>query len=658
MRNLRYKKIIVAVCLIASSTLVFQPKPANALGVDWVNAALQVVGHAIQDTLLGIDSTANTISTALQSVREVLNGIPIEYGPARKALSAAVTSCEVIGGDFMSAQKFSDLAGSGSSSDGSTAFDEQLYNDFLATHTIGSGGIPDLSGDNQPTPTPNTNNTVTPGEIPFPNTSIVDRPEMITSEETNSALDGLAGSLAEVGDQTKANLTLVLGQKLGLLKHRKTCYKILNQSLQAGSLIGSFNEQLKAAFRDTLEEIATKSAPVNSQINDLTKQQIAAKQDVFKAIAQSVALQTNEAKTTDTVEELKPKLTVGSVDKVKKATALRVYAVDAIKKNYDNDKNKQLIMTMLLDAEQAPDKESRDQALRSAQGLVQKDILTSCKQFYQLTDYTQEVFNDIPDLVDPSCSLDRVFDSYKAEFAKIVSDSTSSAEQELANGGGFLSTRDCVDTTEQEKQVSEIAGKNAYELAMAEYLRSTFETNGDMSNPAYIDAINKEKQAVANMHELPNSLDGGIKTSCGPIIDAGGIIKTNYENYINQWMTQGLQGSKSDNAPLQTQFAKTVVDTLFGKIVLNKKGSNNVFSELGRSVLSAVLTGVKSNSTTSVTGIAGGRIPIVGNVSSNAPAQAPPHSSPTVSGDVTTIPVIPYMSPRSSGDTGIRGGGF
>ncbi len=596
-------------------------------------------------------------------------------------MSAAVTSCEVVGGNFFAAQKFSDFG-----SDGNASNADELSHDVASDHDIVIGpdttshgsaagassgatsgqasGQGSDAGAGSHSETSSSTGSSTGGSEHSQDLATANNPRV------SAALEGLAGSLAEVGDQTKANLTLVLGQKLGLLKHRKTCYNILNKSLQAGSVLGSFNEQLKAAIRDTLEELATKSAPVNNQINDLTKQQIAAKQDVFRAIAQSVALQTNEAQTTATVDELKPKLTVGSYEKVKKATALRVYAVELIKKNYDNDKNRQLIMTMLLDAELAPNKEAKDQALRSAQSLVQKDILTNCKQFYEVTDYTQQAFNSVPDLVDPSCALDRVFDYYKAEFAKILDDATASADREMANGGGFLSTRDCVDKTVEEKQVSETTATHARELDIAQTARAFFEHSGDMANPAYIDAINKEKQAIADLNAVPEAVDGGIKPSCGPIVDAGGIIKTNYENYINQWMTQGLQGTKSDNAPLQAQFAKTIVDTLFGKITLNKKGSNSVFTEIGANFLNTVLTrglsgltgGSSSSSSSTGTQVHVGVDQISTTHSStsssthSSPSSATPAPNPGgVRGDSTNIPVVPYFSPRSSANFSIRG---
>lgn len=643
----KLQKFIIAVMIVSVSMFTFQPKPAQALfGFDFLNAAIQVVGHGIQGALLGVDGAANTFSAGLQSVRQVLDGLPIEYGPARKALSAATASCEVLGGNFFAAQTLVDIT-NGNTTPSSTV------TSIPASQTTSHESIHALP-------------TVTTGATP--------------ATTAPASLSDLASSLSEIGDQTKANLSLVIGQKLSLLKHRQTCYSILTSSIQSALLVGGWNEQLKQAFQDSLAEINGKVNPVNSQIGDLTKQQISAKQDIFKAIAASVAQQTNEANTEATVDDLKPKLTVGSYSKVTDAVSKQVYAAEAIKKNYDNDKPKQLIMTQLLDAEIAPDKAGKDQAIRSAQSLVEAQVRSNpvCKQAYENGDYTPEDIIQASSLViNPDCDFGKVFSSTQEEFNKLLADSKASAQNEVTTGGGFLSTRACVDVSDKQKQVAITTAQAAKNLQDAILTRVGLENAGQFgNNSAYIDAVNQEKNAIAAMNAVPSQVNGGINPSCGPITDAGGLIKTALDNYINQWMTQGLLGSNSTNQPLNAQFASTIVSKLFGGLLLNPKQAHNVFSEIGASFLNAILKGSLIN--TSTTGATNTQINVTpsqvsvhelphasttpssssstssSSTTPNGTVNTPLSTTPTVVlGASTDVPVSAYFSPRSS--SGILG---
>ena len=98
MNYFAWKKIITVVCLVVVSATVFQPRPAQALFPDWLNAAIQVIGHGIQGGLLAVDSAFNGVSAALDSVKAVMDGLPIQYGPVRQGLSITMASCDLLGG--------------------------------------------------------------------------------------------------------------------------------------------------------------------------------------------------------------------------------------------------------------------------------------------------------------------------------------------------------------------------------------------------------------------------------------------------------------------------------------------------------------------------------------------------------------------------------
>lgn len=603
----KFKKVLTIVLLSVSLSLAAPPKQADALfglSFDLLNAAVQAIGHGIQGALLGIDAAANTIQASLQTVREVLNGIPIQYGPARKVLSVAVTGCEVIGGDLFAAQSLTDLRNIGPT-------DSPLPTEAQRLLT---------------TPPPQLESHYS---SPYPNTRYG------LNDSVKNSLNDLS-SLVETGDATRPNTSLVLGRTLGLLKYKHTCFKIIKRSLDTAMVVGSWNEQLKQAFSETLQEINVKSTPVNSQMISINDQLKKAKQDLFKSLAWTVAHQVNESNTQKTVDDLKPKLTVGSYGKVNDALAKRVYAVEAIKKGYADDKEKQLIMTTFLDAEIAPEKTGKKQALRSARALVQAQLERTCPQnydFYSFNDWG--VFFKAYLSISPECYEIRMFNLYREEFNKLLAQAEESSRMESAAGAGFLSTRACKDMSTREKQVALSTAQAARDLQEAKAKRTQLEQARLIDESSYINAINDEKRAADAVRALPAALDGGITESCGKITDAGGFVKVMLENYIDQWLSNTMN---KDNPGGSAELAKVLGDKLFKGIVLNPSQSHNVLSETGSGFLNAIL-GFPGSSTR----VQSPEELLTGGLSAPVP---PARSSLGVLGVSTPVPMVDYFSPR------------
>lgn len=515
MRYNFFKKLTVTVVLVATMFTTFQPQPAQGFfGLfDWMNGMIQGIGHSIQGTLLGIDSSANTISAGLQSVDRILEGIPLEYGPVRMALSKASTLCDQSDGGF----------------------------------------VLDL-------------------------------------------VDDLASSVAGSGDQTKATSTIFIAKRLQLLEAKKLCYTALTELYQDAMTGGTFDEQIKQAFIDVLAEIEQRRIPINLQITELQQQQKTSIQDIFKAIALSVALDVNEQYTSKAINELKPKLALGSYGKTIEALTHQVYAVEYIKKNYEGDKSKQLIMSSLLDSELIPDGPGKAQAITTAKALIDARMkANNCPQNYEFYDWGNDpqYFQKAAQSLDPNCSSTVQMNAYNEELGGILSKSRASAQTEVSNGGGFQSTRTCSDVTAQETQIRTTAAEAArkYEAARAkvaemEKLKITGKT--------YVDGINEVNKAREEMNAVPKKVGGGVVVACGLISDPGGFVANQLNNYVNSWLKQSTD-IKDNNLPLFAQLAKTVSRKLFKGFILNPEQSHQVLSELGSGFVNATLTGAAAN---------------------------------------------------------------
>lgn len=637
MRFIRSKKFIVAIGIIVMGFGFFQqPKTSDAFFADWVNAAIQVIGHGIQGVLLGIDSVANTISASLQTVREIVNGLPIMYGPARQVLSGVTAGCDLLGGDLSALSTFSELTSSGDGTDDinfEELDDRLIIPDEYQTGSGGSGNG-DVAGDST---TVASNQTAAHETIHLP-----DRGTLATNNEK------LSTSLMTIGDQTKANLTLYITKKLGILKYRQVCYKTLQQSMQQSMLVASWNEQLKQAFVDTLVEIEPRMNSINSHVGSLEQQLNKAKQDIFKAIATSVAIDVNEQNTTDAIANVKPQLTVQNYEQLTDALAKQVNAPAMIKKNYDGDKNKQLIMTTLLNAEIAVDGVTKQQAMETFEGLVKAELYEKCYQSYQLDNWNDtEIFAKVSDVMSPECDVNKVMNSYKEEFKALMSLARESAAIEVNNGAGFLSTRTCVDTTDADKSKITLAAEAAQKYLSALQTQQNYENPHEQMHSNYVTAINDAKKAAAEAKAVASKVDGGIVEPCGSIIDAGSFSKTVMDNYVHEMIHQQVD-IKQENLPLYSKTAETLASKLFGGVILNPSKTSNVLTSTGKSFLEAIFTGSYSSSRTGPTN---STIKVNNNnatvvTGSTSSGESPSSGRGSVGGRATLVPVIPYASPR------------
>jgi hypothetical protein len=434
MKFFNYKKFITIGCIVIVSATMFQPKPAQALFPDWLNAGIQVIGHGIQGALLGIDSAANTLQAGLDSVKQVINGLPIEYGPVNQGLSIAITSCDLIGGNVTAISELDALT-----SPSSPAFDPRFQQKNPAEV------LPKLPGLTNPRPVPDPNafpsggtvagdSTITGvGSIPsiyqdkirIENSTVVGTKTIETPVVTSATnLDPLGQSLVTIGDKAKTNLTLALTKKLGLLRYQKACYGVIEKSLNSSLIIAGWNEQLKAAYIDALKKVETRSATVNRNVLGVEDSLNKARQEVFTAIAGSVAANINEQRTTETIDALKPQLTVGNYEQTADALSKQVYAPKMIKEKYSSEPNTQYILGILLDKEIATDSYAKQQAEETARAAV-RTVLSDTSGCFQTYDYGTDFtdFNSILEAsstMQPGCDEQLALDSYKSKFGDIM----------------------------------------------------------------------------------------------------------------------------------------------------------------------------------------------------------------------------------------------
>ena len=645
-----YKKIIIITCIVTIGSMAFPPRPAHALFPDWVNATIQVVGHGIQGALLGIDSAANTIQTGLDTVRNVVNGLPIEYGPVRQGLSIAMSSCDLLGGNISALSEIDALT-----SPSSPSYDPKVPKGMIKLPSGPAITTPKL------TPASTTKSTgavkgesttvggaigkIYQDKIKVENSTIAGKDTQVLStpiitSQTN--LDPLANELITIGDKTKTNLTLALTKKLGLLRYQKTCYKVLDSSLKNSLIIASWNDQLKQAYNDTLKDLETRSAALNRNVSDMETVLTQAQHDVYKAIAASVAADINEQRTMDTVAQLKPKLTVGNYNQTVDALTKQVYAPKAIKEKYASDPSTQFILNSLLNAEIATDKYAKQQANQSAEAAALTALKASgqCAEVYDYMEYSQESIDLASSSMQPGCDVTQVMDSYRSKFSEIMFESKKAAELELANGGGFMSTRVCKPADQNAAHEIMHAAELSKIAKESSLTRKQYELKGQMRDPKYVEAINAEKTAMKNLQEASAVSTGGVEELCGSIDDAGGFTKNVMEQYIAQWI-KGDEGTADANVNLEIQHKDTLGTKLFGHMLLNSTEPRSVVSLLskdGKDFLKAILTGgTNSASTSSVSD----RTRVLGEVTTT------PNTSP--------VPVLPYMSPRGDSYINIRG---
>ena len=647
MRFFRAKKIIIVACLILGATVIFQPKSSEALwGFDWLNAGIQVIGHAIQGALLGIDSAMNTVSASLQTVREFVNGLPIEYGPARRGLGIATATCDLIGGDLGALSTFDGLVDKDKAE--GINFEElddrliipddyQVPNNGTDTSTPGNdgnvAGTSTVAGTQPTFPSP-------PLEVPKPG----------APRGTNN--EKLSTSLMTVGDQTKANLTLYISKKLGILKYRQVCYKTIQQTLRQSLVIAAWNEQLKQAYVDTLSEIEPRMSSINGHVAGLEQQLIKAKQDIFKAISASVAIDINEQKTTDAVGEIKPKLTVENYEKIIDALTKQVYAPAMIKKTYEGNKEEQLLMTALLNAELATDDTAKKQSLEIAQALVEGKLLTNCVQLYEVENRTElSDLQNIYSLVEPNnCNPVIMMNRYKEEFSALMAEARESARLEVGNGEGFLSTRTCKPVEEADKQKMTIASEAAKKLLEAQKTQKQYEVNHEMVHSEYIPAVKATHAAADELKKVAEQVDGGITEQCSAINDSGSLSKGVVQDSIMVMMDKQNQYNP-DNPTLVSKNAETLFNKVFGGIILNPSKTPSVLTETGKSFLETIFsqaTKVPSKKTSAT----GTTIPISNNnvtlTSSQSSSGSTKQTNSSVRGASTTAGVMPYSSPRGA----------
>jgi hypothetical protein len=659
MKFLQYKKIIITACIVVVTATAFQPRPAEALFADWVNAGIQVVGHGIQGALLGVDAAANTLQAGLDSVKAFVDGLPIQYGPVRQGLSIAMASCDLMGGNVNALAEIESLTAPSSPSYDPELLDDRLIiPDGYQVEGLPNLGLPNnngtVAGDSTTAATANISDLYK-NKILAENSTVVGTKTLETPKISSSTnLDPLANQLVSVGDKTRTNLTLALTKKLGLMRYQKTCYKILDTSLKNSLLIASWNDQLKQAYEDTFKEIAVRKSTVDRNVNSVEAQLTAAQHEVYHAIAASVAADINEQKTLDTVAELKPKLTVANYNQTIDALAKQVYAPKAIKEKYGSEPSTQFILGALLNAEITTDKYAKQQAEQTAISGAKTALYESgaCAQPYDYADFTNySSILEASNSMQPGCDEAQVMDSYRSKFSEIMAESKKAAELELTNGGGFLSTRLCKASDQALREQLVKATEAARKAEQATLNRQAFEKQGSMRDPKYIEAINAEKTAIRALQDITIGINGGVEEQCGPIDDAGGVSKALFESYVGQWIANPKLNDANPN--LTIKHNDTIASKLFGQLILNATEPRSVVSLLsknGEDFFKALLTGRVVPKQT------------VSSANGNDTALALGENlNAQVAGEVTkdsqvseVVPVIPYTAPR--GDYGINRG--
>ncbi len=688
MKFFNYKKFITIGCIVIVSATMFQPKPAQALFPDWLNAGIQVIGHGIQGALLGIDSAANQIQAGLDSVKQVINGLPIEYGPVNQGLSIAITSCDLIGGNVSAVSELDALT-----SPKSPAFDPRFNQKNPAEV------LPKLPGLTNPPPVPDPNafpsggtvagdyTTTGVGSIPtiyqdkirVENSTVVGTKTIETPVVTSATnLDPLGQSLVTIGDKAKTNLTLALTKKLGLMRYQKACYGVIEKSLNSSLIIAGWNEQLKEAYIDALKKIETRSATVNRNVLGIEDSLNKARQEVFTAIAGTVAGDINEQRTTETIDALKPQLTVGNYEQTVDALVKQVYAPKMIKEKYASDSRTQFILGMMLDAEIATntaDKRAIEDDIKS----VVRSVINDNSRCYKPSDYgldftdVNSIYKASDTIVNYDCDENQLLGSYQSKFSEIMTASKQAAQTEVTNGGGIISTRVCQQADETLRQQRISSAELSRKTKEASLNRQKLETQGLMNSSDYISKVNEETLAF---HELASNIsslnNGGVDEPCSPIKDAGGYTKSVLEQYAGQLMTSPGFNSENPTASINKadRSGEVLLKLIFG-VSKEPKSAVGLLTQVGQGIL---LSGLSGNSTSSANASSkstnGVNTTALGNGTGTTPVTGlcdgglttctiGSGSGSQVKGDVTTVSsnvqTVPYTSPR--GDFGINRGG-
>lgn len=622
MKNISVKIFFVSIALVVTLGFVSAPKTAEAIGfVDWVNAALQAVGHSIQGVLLGIDSVANTIDASLSGIREIVNGLPIEYGPTRRALALTATSCDLIGGDLSAVSSFQDL---------------------LQTPTG---------------PEPNTG---------LPDSNLPTVANAADSISVNPNSERLSESLSSLGDTTKANMILYTSKKLGILRYRQTCYKVFRSSMLNSLTLAAWNEQLKQAMEDTLKDIEPKMNSINGHVAGLEEQMNAAKRELFSAIATSVAIQINEQDTEETLNQVSPKLTISNYQEAKDALVKLIYAPRIIKEKYESDKTTQLIMTALLNAEISKDQSTKNSFNSLVDGLIQAKKTLNCPQTVQLYDYSQDIETlgtQVANYLQPQCFDLTSRDGYESDFQKILESANIAADNELNNGGGVMSVRACIPTTDAEKQKLKEVTDLAQKVIESGSAQKSYEQKGMMRDPGYITAVQNSKTNSEKLVQAAVDVQGGISEQCTDIQTAGSIAKASIENYLKQRVDQNTAALEKypQNAG---QYSDGIRKFLFGTLLTgNVQNPKNLLTSSGLDLFKIISqpnsVAITTSSANKTVDINNSQIqtyqPSQSSSSSAAPAGHTSSSTssgstgtPSVKGDISDYPLIPYASPRGA----------
>ena len=112
------------------------------------------------------------------------------------------------------------------------------------------------------------------------------------------------------------------------------------------------------------------------------------------------------------------------------------------------------------------------------------------------------------------------------------------------------------------------------------------------------------------------------------------------EQYIAQWI-KGDEGTADANVNLEIQHKDTMGTKLFGHMLLNSTEPRSVVSLLskdGKDFLKAILTGGTNSAS-----------------SSSVPDRTRVLGEATTAPNTSSVPVLPYMSPRGDSYINIRG---
>ncbi len=324
--------------------------------------------------------------------------------------------------------------------------------------------------------------------------------------------------------------------------------------------------------------IAQKKQTLTLQLTDYEKQKKESLQDVFEAIAFNFAMEAYKQVTVKGVNELVDKLKINGYLEYADALATQVYSVDYIKKNFSQDKQRELIAASLFKSQALNDIPAFNNAVAIA-----KQKASQYNKYADQFDWNNpKYWGDVAGAAD-----ERAWPEYQmmvgfgdAQAARV--NGIQNAQAEIQNGKGFKGMRNCKDVTSQQAQID----KNLTDANIkVEQAQVTLTLLYSALNYKQSD-VDKAKQdldnAIAEAKRIQNSSNGGLAKSCDAITQPANFLAETTSDWLSSFIKQNAEINTA-NTTLFGTLATKLSTSLFKDIINGKGGS--ALKELGGNLI-------------------------------------------------------------------------